>query len=75
MNPTYLLLESFVKFLHPYLIEEAEALAKETIKPQIGPLLTTALDEHVRNLTLHKDYVIITSPFLSPRSSYLHAFY
>ena len=66
----YLLLKGFVKFLHPYLVEETEALAQETVEPQVGSLLAAALDQHVCNLTLHKDYIIITSSLISHQIIY-----
>ena len=73
---SYPLLKGFVKFLHPYLVEETEALAQETVEPQVGALLAAALNQHVRNLTLHQDYIIITSSFISSdQIMYLHAFY
>ena len=58
---THLLLEGFIKLLHPHLVEKTEALPQETVEPQVGALLAAALDQHESNFTLKQDYVTITS--------------
>ena len=51
---THLLLECSVKLFHPHLIEVAKPLSKEAIEPLVGPLLRTALNNHVGYLHLEE---------------------